>query len=322
MTDWIQAVARVAAIFAMSAGLLWLLLAQPTWRRNSRIEVAVDPDRLRAHVEFLSETLYPRSWRQVRHLEQAADYIEAQFRAAGAAVERQPIAVGGATYYNVIARFNTGAGPRIVVGAHYDAWEDTPGADDNASGVAALIELAHLIGAGGVTSFVELVAYVLEEPPFFRSDQMGSVAHAAKIAADPIRTRGAIVFEMVGYFRDEPGSQQYPIPLLRLYYPGRGNFIAVASRSDQGAWIRRVKAGMNGATDLPVYSIRAPSWLPGIDLSDHRSYWPHGIPAVMITDTAFYRNPAYHARADTADRLDYARMAQVVSAVCAALRTL
>lgn len=319
MLELFHSLLRVAAVLAGALVVLWLLLAQPSWRRNNRVVGSLDPNRLREHVELLSQILYPRNWRQVQRLERAADYIETQFRAAGAEVERQPIQVGGATYYNVIARFNSEAGPRVVVGAHYDAWEDTPGADDNASGVAALIELAYLIGAGGVTSFVELVAYVLEEPPFFRTDQMGSVAHAAMIARDSTPTRGVIVLEMVGYFSDEPGSQQYPIPLLRFYYPGRGNFIAVASRWDQGAWVRRVKAGMKGATDLPVYSIRAPSWLPGIDMSDHRSYWPHGIPALMVTDTAFYRNTTYHTRKDTADRLDYARMAHVVMAVYAAL---
>ena len=117
------------------------------------------------------------------------------------------------------------------------------------------------------------------------------------------------------YFKDEWGSQSYPTLLLRLMYPSRANFIAVASRWDQGHWIKRVKAGMKGTTDLPVYSIRAPSVIPGIDFSDHLNYWPYGVNALMITDTAFYRNKAYHSSGDTPDRLDYSRLGKVVVAV-------
>jgi len=223
-------------------------------------------------------------------------------------------------FRNVIGRFGSRKGPRVIVGAHYDSCGDTPGADDNASGVASLIELAYLLQKAPPETEVELVTYALEEPPIFNTDQMGSVIHAKSVAGQKIK--GVIVLEMVGYFRDEWGSQSFPSALLQVWYPSKGNFVGVVGPSDQGAWIKHVKVGMKGATDLPVYSIRAPAALPGIDLSDHASYWPHGIPAVMITDTSFYRNDAYHAPEDTADRLDYTRMAKVVIAVSAALRTL
>ena len=151
---------------------------------------------------------------------------------------------------------------------------------------------------------------------------MGSSFHAASVAGDKARITGVIVLEMIGYFSDEPGSQSYPLPILKAWYPGRGNFITVISRWDQGRWIREIKSGMKGATDLPVYSFRGPAALPGVDFSDHRNYWPHGIPAAMVTDTAFYRNTAYHSADDTADRLDYDRMAMVVVAVYEAIRQL
>ena len=144
------------------------------------------------------------------------------------------------------------------MGAHYDASGDTPGADDNASGVAALIELAFLLGSNTPPGEVELVAYCLEEPPFFKTELMGSAVHAKSIAGDKANIRGVIVLEMVGFFQDGWGSQSYPSPLLHLIYPSRANFIGVISRWDQGAWVKAVKSGMKGRTPLPVYSIRAP----------------------------------------------------------------
>ena len=162
--------------------------------------------------------------------------------------------------------------------------------------MAALIELAHCLGQDSLSCDVELVAYVLEEPPFFGSQQMGSVVHAKQLATEKATVAGVIVLEMVGYFNDESGSQSYPSILLRLMYPGRGNFIGVVGPWNQGDWIKCIKTGMKGTTDLPVYSIRAPRSIPGMDFSDHRNYWPYGINAVMITDTAFFRNRAYHCK--------------------------
>lgn len=209
-----------------------------------------------------------------------------------------------------------------MIGAHYDACGETPGADDNASGAAALIELGYLLGRIPPGREIELVAYVLEEPPFFRTAQMGSAVHAASISSEQDRIVGVIVLEMVGYFCDARGSQSYPSLLLKLIYPNRGNFIAVVGRWDQGQWVKRVKVGMKGTTDLHVYSIRAPSFVPGIDFSDHLNYWPLGFNALMITDTAFYRNKAYHEKGDTADRLDYDRMSKVVVAVFEAIKSM
>ncbi len=237
-------------------------------------------------------------------------------------LESQVFTARGKQYRNVIGRFGVGKGSKVVVGAHYDSFGKTPGADDNASGVAGLIELAYLLGRHDPSREVELVAYVLEEPPFFRSRSMGSYVHARSIAGESANVAGVIVLEMIGYFRDERGSQSYPLSVLRLMYPSRGNFIAVVGRWDQGAWVRTVKAGLAGTTDLPVYSIRAPVAVPGVDFSDHINYWPFGMDAIMITDTAYYRNKAYHATGDTPERLDYVRMSKVITAVYETIRTI
>lgn len=321
-TRMVKSAVRVLGTVAVVVFMAWFLIAQPSCRRNHSSPARVDPGALRTHVETLSRQFFPRDWQHEDNLDQCSDYIARQFRQAGADVEFQTFKVGQRTFRNVRGRFNTGTGQRIIVGAHYDACDAKPGADDNASGIAALIELAYLCGHDAPASPVELVAYVLEEPPFFGSGMMGSVIHAKSIAGDKAEVRGVIVLEMVGSFSDEPGSQSYPAPALRLMYPARGNFIGVVGRADQGEWIRTVKTGMKGATGLPVYSIRAPALLPGVDFSDHANYWPYGIKAVMVTDTAFYRNKAYHTSDDTADRLDYTRMAEVVVSVFAALHSL
>ena len=296
-------------------------MSQPGCRRNKTSKKQVFPDKLRQHVEMLSDTLYPRDWRHTANLDKCAEYIAGHFGDAGADVEFQPFTVDGNEYRNVIGRFGTGQSRKLIIGAHYDAYAGSPGADDNASGVAVLIELARLLGQHPPDIEVELVGFVLEEPPFFRTPQMGSAVHARSIAHERARIIGMLSLEMVGYFSDKRWSQQYPLPFLYLFYPSRANFIGVVGRWDQGRWVRKIKAGMQGATSLPVRSIRAPSFIPGVDFSDHMNYWPHGIDALMITDTAFYRNPHYHTIHDTPDTLDYARMADVVVALFETVKT-
>jgi Zn-dependent M28 family amino/carboxypeptidase len=224
-------------------------------------------------------------------------------------------------------------GALMVVGAHYDSHGDaaagamfargftadthTPGADDNASGVAGLIELAHLLGQRPPSHAVELVAYALEEPPYFRTEDMGSVRHAHALAATKRDVRLMLSLEMIGVFSDAPGSQRFPVLGMQPLYSDRGDFIALVGDFGDFANMRRAKALMSGASDLPVRSISAPATLQGIDFSDHRSYWAEGYPALMVTDTAFFRNAHYHRAGDTHEKLDYRRMAQVVQSVFA-----
>lgn len=303
------------------AAVGWFI-TQPAPRTGRPSVLAVDPGRLRSHVVVLSRSCHPRDWRHPENLARCADYLAGEFARAGAAVAFQTFTAEGREYRNVIARFGAGRGERVILCAHYDAFEGTPGADDNASGVAVLLETAYLLGRWGPAREVELVATVLEEPPFFRTEAMGSAVHARSISGEKGKIAGVIVLEMVGCFRDGRGSQSYPVPLLRLFYPERGNFLAVVGSLSQGGWVRRVKEGMAGATDLPVRSLRAPAMVPGVDFSDHLSYWAQGIPAVMVTDTAFYRNLYYHTAGDTAERLDYGRMGKVAVAVYETLQAL
>lgn len=321
----------VGLALVLGAAGLAALVMQPFVAPRESAAPAVDPERLKAHVQRLSVDLYPRSFDHEVQLEAAAQYILAEFEAAGAIVSVQDAVVEEATYKNVIARFGARTGGRLVVGAHYDSHAHvsaaigdprgyspathTPGADDNASGVAGLIELAHLLGRQPPSRPVELVAYALEEPPHFRTEHMGSAWHARSVAGEDVRLM--LSLEMIGYFSDTPGSQRYPLPALDLVYPDRGNFVALVGAMRDFGQMRTAKAAMAGASDLAVYSINAPRWMPGVDFSDHVNYWDAKIPAIMVTDTAFWRNPHYHRPGDTYNTLDYARMARVVQGVYA-----
>ncbi|HZG51328.1 MAG TPA: M28 family peptidase [Pyrinomonadaceae bacterium] len=311
------------------AGLLagaWFAVTQPVMFPGSPGDNSsrppVDVARLEAHVRMLSETFAPRDEGHPENLGRVAAYLRKEFERANAVVSEQPFTSRGQTYRNVIASFGPRTNEMIVVGAHYDTAGALPGADDNASGVAGLIELAYLLGRTPPAARIELVAFALEEPPYFRSPLMGSAVHAASLKSGGFAVRAMLSLEMIGYFSDQPDSQQYPVSVLKAFYPSRGNFIAVIGKIDQGHLVRRVKKAMMAASPLAVSSINAPRSIPGVDFSDHLNYWNEGYDALMITDTAFYRNPHYHTSADTHDTLDYQRMAMVVQGVYAAVLSL
>jgi hypothetical protein len=302
---------------------LWVLVTQPFFSRPRGLAAPpVDSQRLRHHVQILSETFRPRDGEHPQVLDEVADYIAAEFRQAGGRVSDQDFEVAGRNYRNVVAQWGPEGGERIVVGAHYDTAGDQPGADDNASAVAGLIELVRLLGRRTLPVTLEAVAFSLEEPPYFGTSWMGSAVHARSLRERGVLVRAMICLEMIGYFSDAPGSQGYPLPLMKACYPKEGNFIAVVGKAGQPALARRVKAAMRATSPLPVFSINAPAMIPGIDLSDHLNYWAQGYEAVMITDTAFYRNPNYHEVTDTWDTLDYNRLALVVQGLFGAVLSL
>lgn len=334
-----SSILEAAALFlALVSALMVLiaLVAQPLAAPVASQPPPVDPARLEAHVRKLSVDLYPRSHDQVDQLDAAARYISQALADSGARLRIQPVLAGGQRYHNIIASFGPQDGPLMVIGAHYDSYANaqvaaaqpsgyspqthTPGADDNASGVAGLLELARLLGQAPPVGPIELVAYTLEEPPAFGSALMGSAWHASELAASGRAVRLMLSLEMIGYFNDAPASQRYPVPAMRLMYGDRADFIALVGKFGDFGITRKAKAIMSGATDLPLYSINAPASIPGIDFSDHRSYWEHGFPALMVTDTAFYRYRHYHQAGDTYEKLDYRRMAKVVQAVHALSR--
>ncbi len=307
---------RVAVVLGLFLGAIALFTAQPTFTSRAEKESTVSREQLEAHVRFI--TAKPHDTEHRENLDVIASYIAQQLRDAGIADVREQVYDDG-HYRNVVATIRGTSDERIVVGAHYDACGPMPGADDNASGTAGLIELARLLAGRPLKRTVELVAYTLEEPPHFATPMQGSMVHASSLAEAKANVVAMISLEMIGTFTEVAESQSFPLPGLGLIYPTRGNFVAVVGDLGVVPLTREVKSAMQGGTRLDVRSINGPSFVEGIDWSDHKSYRAHGYPAVMITDTAFFRNPRYHTPEDTADMLDYAAMAEVVSGTAAAI---
>ncbi len=314
-------------VATLIAAVAWLCfsVSQPVFFSSPVVKKSVLSNadlqlRLRAHVETLVRDFHPRDHINLARLDQTSEYIRQQLIAATSNVEFQTYAVSGKNYRNVIARFGPETDDVIVIGAHYDVFDKLPGADDNASGVAGLIELAQALRDQKLNRRVELVAYTLEEPPYFRTPNMGSAVHARSLKATNKRVSLMLSLECIGYFSDEPDSQDLPSPIMKLMYPTTGSFIALVGHYRDGALSKRVKEVMTTATTLPVYSINAPSIIAGIDFSDHLNYWNEGFVGMMVTDTAFMRNKNYHTKDDTPEKLDYKRMALVVNAVTAVVK--
>jgi Zn-dependent M28 family amino/carboxypeptidase len=310
----LQLAGIAAAVLALAAGALIFAVTQPVLGAGARWGgPRAEPGKLEAAVRSLVG-LGKRNTHA--GMEQAAAWISARLVALGLTPSDQVYRFDNENYRNVAVLLGAATPQRIVVGAHYDVAGPNPGADDNASGVAGLLEIARLLRDRPPPMRTELVFYPNEEPPAFHTSGMGSSVHARSLRAGEVRAM--IGLEMIGCFS---GAQQFPAAPLKLFYPERPDYIVVVGRLGDGALVRAVKRAMRGA-GAPVRSINAPREVPGIDFSDHANYWNAGMPAVMITDTAFYRNPRYHTALDTPDTLDYATMAQVVEGVAAAVHAL
>jgi Peptidase family M28 len=273
-----------------------------------------------ATVKFLTTLQPPRSYESTGSLNAAATYIHDRFTTFGLKTTRQAFTISNREYANIIGVLNEEKVQRIVIGAHYDVFGNLPGADDNASGIAVLIEVARLVKHHLAKSNYrfEFVAFALEEPPFFASEHMGSYIHAKSLFDQQADVRAMICLEMVGYFTGGKKSQKYPLGVMKLFYPDQGNFIAVVGNLGSGSLVRHVKKGMEQAS-IPVSTLKAPAWFAGVDLSDHRNYWQFGYKAVMVTDTSFYRNPHYHQPTDTIETLDFDKMKEVAKGLLQAL---
>jgi hypothetical protein len=280
-------------------------------------------DRLASHVHVLAGDIGERNLEHYTQLERARDYVADQLRLAGYAPALLPFTYGGESFHNVEAVLHGRPTSEacIVVGAHYDSVEGSPGANDNASGVATLIELARSLSDRPRRLTVRFVAFANEEPPYFNTGNgMGSVEYA-KGLGDPRRVRVMLSIETVGRWDDAPGSQRYPA-LVGLFYPDRGDFIAFVGNLRSAHTVRRAVGLFRGAATLPSEGAALPSFVPGVSWSDHRSFWDIGVPAFMVTDTAPFRDAHYHRASDTPERLDYGRMARLVTGLSAVVASL
>jgi len=283
---------------------LWYVVAMPGRSYRGPLEFSAEERqlaaRLRAHVEALA------SGERNVDLERPARYIEQQLGKTTAQAFRS----GGCIVRNI----ETGAGA-IVVGAHYDSVPGCPGADDNASGVAVLIELARMALPA------RFVAFANEEMPYFETDEMGSQAWAREAARRGERMSAMLSLEMLGFYSEAPGSQRYP-PLLGAFYPQRADFIAFVGDLGARRLVRRAIDAFRRHAQFPAEGVAAPAFVPGVTWSDHWSFRRHGYAAIMVTDTAFNRYPHYHLASDTPEKLDYLRMARVTLGLAAVIKEL
>ena len=274
--------------------------------------------RLRAHVAALAGTIGERHVFRPRALAAAADYIAGEWRQQGYACELEAFSAQGASCANLMAtrRGRSRASGILLIGAHYDTVHGSPGADDNASGVAALLELSRAFAAVEPDLTVRFVAFTNEEPPFFLTDLQGSAVHARAARARGERIALMVSLEMLGYYDDRPGSQRYP-PVFGWFYPDRGDFLAFVAELRSRRLLRRTAETFRAVSDFPLETCATFRWIPGVAWSDHCPFWRCGYRATMVTDTSFYRNPWYHTARDTPDTLDYRRFAAVVDGLAA-----
>jgi len=274
----------------------------------------ISAQQLQTHVEALAGVIGEHNVFHPEALAAAAAYISEQWRRQGYRVGQQGYRAEGMECNNLeVTCPGTQRGDQVIlIGAHYDSVCGSPGANDNGSGVAALLELSRRFKEAPPAVSLRFVAFVNEEPPFFYWGKMGSMiyAEAAKRRGDPIRYM--VSLETIGYYSSQPGSQHYP-PFLSYFYPDTGNFIAFASNLGSRRVMRHCLENFAKACDFPAQSIAAPAVVPGISWSDHLAFWRHGFEAFMITDTAPYRYPYYHTSEDTPDKLDYLSFARVAN---------
>ena len=273
-------------------------------------------DELRLHVENIAGGIGPRSVGEGDTLARTANYIDREFKSAGWPVRRQSYSVARTRCDIVIAERRGTHAPHeiVVVGAHYDSVPVTPGADDNASGVAALITLADRLRTFGPGRTLRLVAFPNEEPIYFQTELMGSRVYAKGCRTRDENIVAMISLESMGYYSDKPGSQRYPSP-LNEQYPSEGNFLAIVGNEASRSLVETAFSVFRQHSELPVESAALPAELPGIGWSDHWAFWQEGYKAIMFTDTAVFRNPHYHKPSDTPDTLNYRKLALAVEGV-------
>ncbi len=280
--------------------------------------------RLADHVAFLSQNIGARNLGHYSALVKASEYIFDSITAFKFCVEKQEYSVTGKAVHNLILEKKGTDEPDeiFILGAHYDTVLDSPGADDNATGIAALLEIIRLLEDYQNQKTIRFVAFTLEEPPFFGTDKMGSMAYAKKCRENQDNIIGMVAFEMLGYFSEEPNSQEYPLAEMKMAYPERGNFIGVVGNKHSEKFTEAFVKKLKDTSLAKVEFLIANSFMPGVDLSDHASFWKYDYPALMLTDTAFFRNPYYHTAEDKIDHLNFKKFARLVLGLNYTLREL
>jgi len=273
--------------------------------------------RMYEDVRFLAQLRPFRNYENLESLEAVVNYLKEELRLIGVGFYDQKWMVDGNEYTNLIHSYQPEKRKRLIMGAHYDVCGDQPGADDNGSAVAGLIETIRLLYENNLELEygIDFVFYCLEEPPYFGTHDMGSYVHAQSVAENKENIIGMICYEMIGYFSDEKGSQGFPHPVLKLLYPSKANFIMTVGVPEYEKFNQMIYKGMKKGSEIGVYHFAHELGRPLAGMSDQRNYWKFGIPALMINDTSFERNPHYHKISDDIETLDFDRMSQVIDSM-------
>lgn len=264
------------------------------------------------HLTIITKTEKPRNYKNIKSLNFVANYIKTELSKVCDSVAYQNFEVNKSTYKNVIGSIGVENEKRIIIGAHYDVCGDSDGADDNASGIVGLLELARLLSKETLKYRIDFVAYSLEEPPFFRTKQMGSYIHANYLFKNKIPVKGMVCLESIGYFSEERNSQKFPINEMEKTYGNVGDFITVVQNDKNENFSKQVEDLMKNTPLIHTQSFKGNSLFTGVDFSDHLNYWKFNFEAVMITNTAFYRNDNYHTTKDKIETLDLEKMNLVI----------
>ncbi|OAL81371.1 peptidase M28 [Acinetobacter sp. SFB] len=294
----------------LSTFLCTLFLNTSIWALPSLTPASTD--NLKVYLEQIVGQQGHRNHKNTAELQRVSAWIKEQMRLFGIPCQYQNYSVNELGYRNVVCTLTAGHSDKVIVGAHYDVFGEQQGADDNASGVAGVIETARILAQqkSQLANNVDFVFYTLQEPPFFKTEQMGSYVHAKSVQAQKQQIRGVYILEMIGYY-DENLVQQYPTG-LKWVYPSHGNFIAAVSNLQSYELGAKYCQAMQILNRLECQRLVTPSFVSGMEFSDHVNYWKFGIPAMMITDTASFRNKHYHTKGDTLKTLNIGKMANVV----------
>jgi hypothetical protein len=306
---------------AIVAAAAWYGLVVPGTAHDGPLPAATAEEtaiaaQLKTHVEAIASV--PHNVKHYAALERSAQYIEHVLGGLGYAIDHQAFNADGQLVRNIAATREGRIGlaaDTLVIGAHYDSYNDAPGANDNGTGVAATLELARLLkDLNPEATRIRYVLFVNEEPPYYRTHDMGSWRYARQLSERGERVRGMISLETIGFFSDKPGSQEFPPP-FGLIYPSVGNFVAMVGMPASRGFLHEVIGAFRKTTPFPTIGGVAPDAVPGIGWSDHWAFREFGFPAIMLTDTAPFRYPHYHLPSDTPDKIDYPKLARITKGI-------
>ena len=313
---------RICVFLIIVCGVVFIAGCAMIWMPGKGYSGALPPlsaaqtalrDALRSDLEKLAGEISERNVFKYENMNAAADFIEASFSGAGHKVTRQSYEADKRIFYNIEAEL-PGTDRRdeiVVVGAHYDSVPGAPGANDNGTGMVAVMAMARAFAGKRPSRTVRFVAFANEEPPYFQTPKMGSRVYAKRCRERNENIVAMFTPETIGYFDDTPGSQEYPWP-FSLFYPSTGNFVAFVGNYSSRKCVRKSIAAFRNGVDFPSEGAALPEFIPAAGLSDHWAFWQEGYPGFMVTDTAFYRYCHYHTSEDTVDKIDFDRLARVV----------